>query len=105
MFAGPGQRSFEELASAAGSASSTLFELRKFCMSLGPNVVEDIRAHRAVFGKSMAMRWFADISAENGLVIVKINEGRRTPPSVIEIKANANTQEACKAISDSYSKL
>jgi len=32
--------------------------LRKFCFSLGSNVVEDVRMHRVVFCKSFAFRWF-----------------------------------------------
>lgn len=105
VFAGPGQRSFDDLAADAGSARATLSELREFSLSLGSNTVEHVRAHRVVFGRSMAMRWFADISAENGTVIVKLNEGRRSEPSIVEIGTGGNTQAACEAISAAYARV
>nr|MDW7641119.1 hypothetical protein [Nitrosarchaeum sp.] len=50
-----------------------LFNLiREFCLSLGVNVVEDIRMHRVVFGKSMTFRWFVDVEPEKEGVIIKI---------------------------------
>lgn len=104
IFTGSG-RSFDELAATAGSARQTLSELRKFSLLLGSNTVEHVRAHRVVFGKSMVMRWFADISAENGIVIVKINEGRRCEPSIIEIKAGGDTHAAQDAISAAYARV
>jgi len=48
--------------------------IRKFCLSLGENVVEDIRMHRVVFGKSMTFRWFTDVEPEREGVIIKIQK-------------------------------
>ena len=50
--------------------------LRKFCFSLGSNVVEDVRVHRVVFCKSFAFRWFVDIEpwewGKKATVLLKI---------------------------------
>jgi len=52
--------------------------LRKFCFSLGSNVIEDVRMHRVVFCKSFAFRWFVDVEPQNDLVLLKIQRaGRR----------------------------
>ena len=101
----PESRSFNDLAISAGAARNTLSELREFSLSLGTNTVEHIRAHRVVFGKSMVMRWFADISAQDGIVFVKLNEGRRTEPSVIEINAGNDTSVARAAIEKAYNSV
>jgi hypothetical protein len=54
--------------------------LRKFCFSLGSNVVEDVRMHRVVFCKSFAFRWFVDIAphkwGKKATVLLKIQMSR-----------------------------
>ncbi len=105
VFAGQPQRSFADLAAVAGPARNTLSELRRFCLGLGDNTVEHVRAHRVVFGRSMAMRWFADISADNGTVMVKVNEGRRREPTLIEVRTGADTGAARDAIAAAYARV
>jgi len=51
--------------------------LRKFCFSLGSNVVEDIRMHRVVFCKSFAFRWFVDVEPQSDSVLLKIQKSRK----------------------------
>ena len=51
--------------------------LRKFCFSLGSNVMEDIRMHRVVFCKSFAFRWFVDVEPQNDSVLLKIQKSWR----------------------------
>ena len=51
--------------------------IRDYCFSLGENVVEDIRMHRVVFGKSMTFRWFADVSPQENSIIIKIQKSRK----------------------------
>ena len=71
-----------------------LFEnVRKFCLSLGNNVVEDVRMHRIVFGKSLVFRWFADVEPEENGIIVKIQKNRKESPHIINVKVNQKTTE------------
>ena len=56
--------------------------LRKFCFSLGNNVVEDIRMHRVVFCKSFAFRWFVDVEPQNDSVLLKIQKSRKETQTV-----------------------
>ena len=65
--------------------------IREYCMSLSDNVVEDIRMHRIVFGKSMTFRWFLDIRPEPDKIIAKVQKSRKVAPEIFEIK---NKQEA-----------
>ena len=51
--------------------------LRKFCFSLGSNVVEDIRMHRVVFCKSFAFRWFVDMEPQKSSILLKIQKSRK----------------------------
>lgn len=53
--------------------------LRAYCISLGANVVEDVRAHRIVYGKSLSFRWFADLEPNGDSIIVKIQKDRKEP--------------------------
>ncbi|NDF48182.1 MAG: hypothetical protein EB158_08450 [Nitrosopumilaceae archaeon] len=67
LFLGP-KRTYEDFKKQIPVSVLPLFDsLRKHCLSLGANVVEDVRAHRIVFGKSLSFRWFADIKSEQGL--------------------------------------
>ncbi len=59
--------------------------IRDYCFSLGDNVVEDIRMHRIVFGKSMTFRWFADVAPEKNSVVIKIQKDRKESANIIQI--------------------
>lgn len=100
-----GSRSFDVFVADAGSARKTLDELRSFCLSLGANTVEHVRQHRIVFGKAMAMRWFADISHDAGAVVIKLNEGRRKDPSTIRVEPGSDLRAAYDAISAAYARV
>ena len=50
--------------------------LRKFCFTLGDNVIEDIRMHRVVFCKSFALRWFVDVEPQKDSILLRIQKSR-----------------------------
>ncbi len=79
--------------------------LRSYCLSLGKNVVEDVRMHRIVFGKSMAFRWFADLEPEKEGIIVKIQKGRKIPPQIILLKMGGNKQEIENLLKNAYNEI
>jgi len=80
-------------------------ELRNYCFSLGKNVVEDVRMHRVVFGKSMTFRFFADIEPQRDSVLVKIRRDRKEPLREIDIKSNENLEQIKNLLLDAYSNI
>ena len=98
-------------------------DLRGFCVSLGGNVIEDVRPHRVVFCKSMNTRWFADakpvaVSDVGGagadaraggeecdhVIRVKIRTGWRDPIRTVHIHGGGDgvTREIRDAIAAAY---
>jgi len=66
-------------------------------------VVEDVRAHRIVYGKSLSFRWFADLEPNGDSIIVKIQKDRKEPFQT-KIVTNEQELDALKReISDVYS--
>lgn len=80
-------------------------ELRNYCFSLGKNVVEDVRMHRVVFGKSMTFRFFVDIEPQRDSVLVKIRRDRKEPLREIDIKSNENLEQIKNLLLDAYSNI
>ena len=80
-------------------------EIRKFCFSLGDNVVEDVRMHRVVFCKSMTFRWFADVQPESDGVVIKIQKSRKVPIQRIQIKKEQPISEFGRYIKKAYEEI
>ena len=81
------------------------YDLRNFCLALGKNVVEDVRMHRVVFGKSMTLRFFADIEPQRDSVLIKIRRDRKEPLKEIDIKPNENLDQIKSLLLDAYSNI
>lgn len=80
-------------------------ELRNYCFSLGNNVVEDVRMHRIVFGKSMTFRFFVDIEPQRDSVLIKIRRDRKEPLREIDIKPNESLEQIKNLLLDAYSNI
>ena len=81
------KRNYEDFKKQIPIKIQPLFDLiRDYCFSLGDNVVEDIRMHRIVFGKSMTFRWFADVAPQDDSVIIKIQKNRKEPTQNLQIE-------------------
>jgi len=78
-----------------------LDDLRDFCLSLDKNVVEDIRMHRIVFGKSIIFRWFADIEPQQDSIIIKMQENRKVQ-QIIEVKSNEKLEQVKEKIQNAF---
>jgi len=78
--------------------------LRKFCFSLGSNVVEDVRGHRVVFCKSFAFRWFVDVEPQKDLVLLKIQKSRKETQTV-QLGLDQNLAETQELIREAYSSI
>ena len=100
------KRTYDEFRSSMPSSVATLFdELRSYCMTLGQNVVEDIRMHRIVFAKSIKFRSFADIEPQRDSVTIKIKRDRKEPEKELQIKLNDNLDEIKKLLLDAYTSI
>jgi len=80
-----------------------LFEsIREICLSLGKNVVEDVRMHRIVYGKSLTFRWFADVEPQDDGIVIKVQKNRKETPQIIHIKSEQEITEIKKTLSKAY---
>ena len=62
MFVSGSRLPFEShLANQKEPARGMMLELRAFAMSLGPQVIEEVRPHRVVYAKTLTFRTFLDV--------------------------------------------
>lgn len=105
MFVGQ-KRTYEEFKKQIPPQLFSAFDsLRQYCVSLGANVVEDVRAHRIVFGKSLSFRWFADLEPQQNSIIVKIQKNRKEPFETFSIKPDDDLDEIKDAILEAYNTI
>lgn len=86
-------------------AKSMMVELRRFAMSLGPQVIEEVRPHRVVYAKTMTFRTFLDVEPAGDQLIVEVRTGRQAPPARMAVRAQADLEQAKKAVADAYEKV
>lgn len=100
------KRSYEDFIKQIPNSIQPVFDsLRKFCLSLGDNVIEDVRMHRIVFGKSMTFRWFADMEPASYAVLLKIQKTRKEQPIEIEFKQGDELEPVKEAIKNAYDSI
>lgn len=105
MFVGQ-KRTYEEFKRQIPPQLFSAFDsLRQYCVSLGANVVEDVRAHRIVFGKSLSFRWFADLEPDQDKIIIKIQKSRKEPFATSLIRPDDNLDEVKSAILEAYNTI
>jgi len=97
------KRSYEDFKKQIPIKIQPLFDLiRDYCFSLGENVVEDIRMHRIVFGKSMTFRWFADVAPQENSVVIKIQKDRKESPINLQIELDQNLDALGIILKEAY---
>jgi hypothetical protein len=79
--------------------------LRNYCLSLGKNVIEDVRMHRIVFCKSMTFRFFADIEPTQEMILIKIQRDRKEPKKEMTITPNQDLSEIKNLLLDAYNNI
>ena len=100
------KRNYDDFKKQIPSSVLPLFDsIRKFCFSLGKNVVEDVRMHRVVFGKSMTFRWFVDVEPQSDGVIIKIQKNRKEPVQIIQIKKEQQISEFSQMLKVAYEEI
>ena len=96
-------RSYDDFKKQIPVTIRPLFDsIREYCLSLGENVVEDIRMHRVVFGKSMTFRWFADVSPQGNSVIIKIQKNRKESPQIIKVNPTRDLGMIKKILKEAF---
>lgn len=100
------KRSYDDFKKQIPQKVQPIFDLiRNYCFSLGENVVEDIRMHRIVFGKSMTFRWFADVEPQESSLVIKIQKDRKITPTTHQIQVDQNLEQIKKILKDSYNAI
>lgn len=100
------KRNFEDFKQQIPQTLTSKFEeLRGFCLSLGDNVVEDVRMHRVVFSKSFSFRWFADLEPDKNEILLKIQTSRKLPQTTIVVKENMQLDNVKEIIQQAYEKI
>ena len=99
-------RSYDDFKKQITPLMKPVFDsLREYCLSLGKNVVEDVRMHRVVFCKSINFRSFADMEPQRDFISIKIRRDRKEPQKEIEIKADQSLDEIKNLLLDAYNTI
>ena len=99
-------RSYDDFKKQIPSLMKPTFDsLREYCLSLGKNVVEDVRMHRVVFCKSMTFRFFADMEPQRNSILIKIRRDRKEPQKEIEVNSEQNLDEIKNLLLDAYNTI
>ena len=100
------KRNYEDFKKQIPVKIQPLFDLiRNFCFSLGENVVEDIRMHRIVFGKSMTFRWFADVAPQERSIVIKIQKSRKESPQIMQIESDKDLTDLKKMLKEAFESI
>lgn len=86
-------------------AKTIMVDLRKFVLSLGVNVIEEVRPHRVAYAKTMNFRTFLDIEPASDSLVVSIRYGRAAPPTTATIRTADDAENAKRQIADAYQKI
>lgn len=84
---------------------SRLLDMRSFVLSLGDNVIEDVRPHRVVYSKTMNFRIFLDVEPAADSLILSIKSGRSVPPSILTVKSQEDLETAKMQIAEAYQRI
>jgi hypothetical protein len=104
----PGRITFEShLEKLKEPVRSIMVDLRKFVISLGSNVIEEVRPHRIVYSKTMNFRTFLDIepTTDGDSLVLLIRYGRGTPPVSLMVVTIEDAERSKKRIAEAYQKI
>ena len=100
------RRIYEDFKKQISPSVKPIFDsLREYCLSLGKNVIEDVRMHRVVFCKSVTFRFFTDMEPQRDSILIKIRRDRKEPQKEIMIKPSQNLDEIKNLLLDAYNTI
>lgn len=86
-------------------ARALMLELRKFVMSLGANVIEEVRPHRVVYAKTLTFRTFLDVEPAIDNLIVEVRSSRQEPPTRLVVRTQQDLDGVKNAVAQAYEKI
>jgi len=95
----------EHLSKLDEPAKSILQEIRNFVLSLGSNVIEEVRPHRIVYAKSFNFRTFLDIQPAVNVLDVNIKTEPRGASTQLTINSMEQMQILKEMIRQAYTRI
>src|SRR5690349_12861431 len=83
-------------------AKSIMIDLRNFVLSLGSNVIEEVRPHRVIYAKTLTFRTFLDVEPAVDHLIVEIRAGRQSETRRIIINSEKEAEQVKPTIAEAY---
>ena len=80
-------------------------EIRSFVLSLGSNVVEEVRPHRIVYAKSFNFRTFLDIEPTGNALVMSIKTGAKGTSTKLVINSAEQIPDLKELVQDTYTKI
>lgn len=98
--------SFEDHLSKLDEPRKNLLqEIRSFVLSLGSNVIEEVRPHRIVYAKSFNFRTFLDIEPAINVLSVSVKMETRGTPKKFMINSREQLQNLRNMIHQAYIRI
>jgi len=98
--------SVEDHLSRLDESTKIIFqEIRTFALSLGSNVIEEVRPHRIVYAKSFNFRTFLDIEPTMNVLAVSIKTGPKGESTKLTISSREHIQNLKELIQQAYTKI
>jgi hypothetical protein len=82
-----------------------LLELRGFVMSMGDNVIEEVKPHRISYSKTVVFRMFLDIQPTKKELNISIRKDRKNPSKTYKVTYNLDLNEIKKEIENAYKNI
>lgn len=98
--------SVEDHLSRLNEPAKTIFqEIRSFVLSLGSNVIEEVRPHRIVYAKSFNFRTFLDIEPAINVLAVSVKTGSKGDSTKLTISSKEQMQNLKELVQQAYTKI
>jgi predicted transport protein len=95
--------SLEDHLSRLDEPAKTIFqEIRNFALSLGSNVIEEVRPHRIVYAKSFNFRTFLDIEPAVNVLTVSVKTGPRGESTKLTISSKEQMPHLKELLKQAY---
>jgi len=106
FFSSENKKSYVDFKKQISPKIQSLFDsLREFCLSLGSDVLEDVRMHRVVFCKTITFRWFVDMEPKEDTILLKIQKNRKEPKKIIYLKTDENLDIVKDILKDAFNTI
>ncbi|MGH9934086.1 MAG: DUF5655 domain-containing protein [Nitrososphaerales archaeon] len=98
--------SVEDHLSRLDEPTKTIFqEIRNFVLSLGSNVIEEVRPHRIVYAKSFNFRTFLDVEPAVNVLAVSVKTGPKGESTKITISSNEQMENLKELLREAYTRI